>query len=82
MPQNKTTKQNIANTSTLSYTLVCRNKQRAWKVYFKAPKKISEQNRLSDICPVKTVLLHIHFITLCLYVKALSIILVNPHNNL
>lgn len=78
----KTKSKKISNTSTLSYTLDCRNKQWAGKVDLKAPKKISEQNKLSDICPVKTVLLHIHLITSCLYVKAFSIIWVNPHNNL
>lgn len=63
--QNKT-KQNIANTSTLSYTLVCRNKQRAWKVYFKAPKKIRTKQTFrhmsSKNCTVTHSLYHFMFI--------------------
>lgn len=58
----------VSNTSTLNYKLGCRIKQWACKDDLKALER-SVNKRLSDVCPVKSILLYIHLITLCLYVK-------------
>lgn len=58
----------VSSTSTLNYKLGCRIKQWACKDDLKALKR-SVNKRLSGEFPVKIILLQIHLITLCLYIK-------------